>query len=605
MCSILCEADFTGALDFSSISAMSRVMKSRGPDDSGMMGDGNVCFAHNRLAVMDPEGGHQPMRICRDGKYYSIIYNGEIYNVPELKEALLQNGIEMSTSCDTEAVLYSYILYGESCPEHLNGIFAFIIYDESERKLFMARDRLGVKPFFYTEVGNTLICASEVKALLADKRIKPELCREGIWQLLFMSPVTANGSGVFKNIKELLPGECGVYDENGLSLRKYWKLRAAPFTDDADTAAEKVRFLLRDAVRRQLVSDVPVCTFLSGGLDSSAVSAIAAEYFREKGETLSTYSFEYEGNKREFKSSLFQPQGDDEFAVAAAQHIGSSHTVLTAPTKAVAECLRYAVHARDLPGQADIDSSLLYFCKRIKQRHTVALSGECADEIFGGYPWFYRPEMLGRDFFPWIHDPYLRPSMFDPDFAHAEEGYEYTSSLYRDIKLSADCLEDDSDTMRTSRIATVLSVDCFMTSLLERKDRMSMYSALEVRVPFADHRIIEYVYNVPWEIKFEGGVEKALLRKAMKGYLPDMILYRKKSPYPKTHAKEYERIVTETLCRRLRSKSPLSDILNEKAFKAMLLSEDETWFGQLMSKPQLIAWLLQLDYFLEDYKVML
>lgn len=605
MCSILSAADFTMTPDFLSVQEMNATMKSRGPDDTGIICDSNVCLAHNRLAVMDPDNGHQPMRINHGGRYYSIIYNGEVYNVPELKEELAQSGITLSTSCDTEAVLYSYVIYGEDCPKHLNGIFAFIIYDESEKKLFMARDRLGVKPFFYTQVGTTLLCASEVKALLADSRVKPILDSEGIWQLLFMSPVTANGSGVFKNIKELLPGECGVYDENGLKLRKYWELRAAPFTDDPDTAAEKVRFLLRDAVRRQLVSDVPLCTFLSGGLDSSAISAIASEYFKEKGETLSTYSFEYEGNKSEFKSSLFQPQGDDEFAVYTAQQIGSSHTVLTAPTKAVADCLRSAVHARDLPGQADIDSSLLYFCRRIKERHTVALSGECADEIFGGYPWFYRPEMLHRDFFPWIHDPLLRPSLFDPSFAKADEGFEYASQLYKDIKSSADCLDDDSDSMRTSRIATVLSVDCFMTSLLERKDRMSMYSALEVRVPFADHRIIEYVYNVPWEIKFEGGVEKALLRKAMTGYLPEKILYRKKSPYPKTHAKEYERLVTDMLCKRLRAKSPLSCILNEKAFRAMLLSEDETWFGQLMSKPQLIAWLLQFDLFLEDYKVIL
>ncbi len=605
MCSVTAIADFNRPqnTDCPIISAMGDTMRRRGPDDNAVFCDSHVSLQHNRLAVMDPENGKQPMRICVNGKYYTIIYNGEIYNTQELRREISLAGHSLSTSCDTEIVLYSYILHGTDCPMHLNGIFAFIIYDEAAQLLFLARDRFGVKPFFYTFCGSALLCASELKALLAHPCVRPEIDRQGIWQLLFLSPVTVNGSGIFKGINELHPAECGIFNSSGLKLWKYWQLEAAPCTDTADRAADHVRYLLTDAVHRQLASDVPLCTFLSGGLDSSAISAIAAKYYAQKGITLSTYSFEYEGNKQEFTKTLFQPNGDDEYAAWLAEQLGTDHTVLTASSQTVASCLREAVSARDFPGQADIDSSLLYFCSEIKKNHTVALSGECADEIFGGYPWFYRPEMLQRDFFPWIHDPMLRPSLFREDFADTKNGYDYASSVYKDIISAVPTLEGEPLEDRNARIATILSVDCFMASLLERKDRMSMYSALEVRVPFADHRILEYVYNVPWSIKFDGGVEKALLRNAMKDYLPERILKRKKSPYPKTHVKEYERIVTATLNRRIENGSPIASLLNTKAYRAMLTGESDTWFGQLMSKPQLIAWLLQFDYWLEDYNV--
>ena len=333
------------------------------------------------------------------------------------------------------------------------------------------------------------------------------------------------------------------------------------------------------------------------------LTAMTARLYRDRGEVLSTYSFEYENNKENFKQSLFQPQGDDDYARYLAAYLGTDHTVLTAPNREVARCLTAAVGARDFPGQADIDSSLLYFCAKIKDRHTVALSGECADEIFGGYPWFYRPEMLYRDFFPWIHEPMERAGIFREAFAKPREGYAFLSGEYR--KIIADCpmLPEDSETMRTARIATCLSVGYFMTSLLERKDRMSMYSGVEVRVPFADHRILEYVYNVPWDIKFENGVEKALLRHAAKAWLPDKIIWRKKSPYPKTHSPEYRNAVTEMLKARLKKPGILSEEINRKVLDEILSGEDKTWFGQLMSTPQLIAWLIQFDDWAETYRV--
>jgi asparagine synthase (glutamine-hydrolysing) len=585
------------------VANMGATMKSRGPDASDSFSDNYTALQHNRLAVMDVENGKQPMQITYCGRQYVIVYNGEIYNVPELKKDLIGKGAVFTTSCDTEAVLWSYIMYGNSCPELLNGIFAFLVYDIHERKVFFARDRLGVKPFFYGTGSTSFMFASEIKSLLCCPDISRRVDKSGLWQLLFLTPVTLKGSEIFRDIKEIKPGWCGEFSkQNGLKLREYWRLTAKPFYGTKESAVEETTYLLVDAVRRQVVSDVPLCTFLSGGLDSSVLTSLAADEYKKKGETLSTYSFEYEGNKENFKKSLFQPQGDDEYAVYLAEILGTNHTVLTAPTNAVAECLIDATLSRDFPGQADIDSSLLYFCEQVKKNHTVAISGECSDEIFGGYPWFYRPEMLYRDFFPWIHEPFERVGLFRNEFAKPEEGYDYLSKQY--LKIIGDCsvLPTDSDSMRTSRIATNLSVDYFMTSLLERKDRMSMHSGLEVRVPFADHRILEFVYNVPWEIKFENEVEKALLRNSMRDKLPEKILWRKKSPYPKTHNPKYREKVTEMLKPRLKY-GPLADILDKRKLEQLLIGDDKTWFGQLMSTPQLLAWLIQFDTWIKEYKV--
>ena len=578
----------------------------RGPDASGSFFAPGVGFYHNRLAVMDPEGGAQPMRAFFRGVWYTIIYNGEIYNSAELRAELSAMGASFRTACDTETVLWSYILWGAECPCHLNGIFAFAVYDPAREQVFLARDRLGVKPLFYAEVGGCFYFASEIKALLAHPEIPAEIDRKGLWQLFYLSPVTLPGSGVFRHVHELLPAHRASVTREGVSFSPYWQLEARECRDDAATAAATVRELFVDAVTRQLGSDVPLAVLLSGGLDSSAITAVAARALHARGEQLSTYSFEYEGNRENFKSTLFQPEGDDCFAADLAAELGTAHTVLTAPTAAVAEHLATAARARDLAGQADIDSSLLYFCREIKKRHTVLLSGECSDEIFGGYPWFYRPEMLYRDFFPWLHDPHTRISLFDDSVVHAAEGLSYLREVCRESRAACPVLEGECEADRTARVATFLSTRYFMANLLARKDRMSMYAAVEVRVPFADHRILEYVFNVPWSIKFENGVEKALLRRAMEGYLPDRILRRKKSPYPKTHNPAYETLVRGMLADRLANPDGfLAATLDRRRLASLLDGENTTWFGQLMARPQLLAWLCQVDEFFTHYKIKL
>ncbi|MGM9680448.1 MAG: asparagine synthase (glutamine-hydrolyzing) [Eubacteriales bacterium] len=592
--------------DVTPIARMNGVMTHRGPDDCGIaVLSPTAALGHNRLAVMDPLGGVQPMTRTLSGKTATIVYNGEIYNAPELRNELSDAGATFTTSCDTEAVLYAYLHWGEDCPSHLNGIFAFLIYDHQSRELLAVRDRLGVKPLYYARLSDGgWLFASEIKGILAHGGIPAVVDRQGLWQLLFLTPTTLPGTTVYKGISQLEPGKRMKIGPNGVKTDRYWSLRAEKCTDSPAEAAEKVRAILSDAVRRQICSDVPLCTFLSGGLDSSVITALAVEDLKKEGKVLSTYSFEYAHNRENFHTSLFQPGSDDDFAPELAKWLGTDHTVLTATDEDVAGLLEDAAYYRDLPGQADIDSSLLYYCRQVKKRHTVALSGECSDEIFGGYPWFYRPEMLSRGFFPWIHDPFVRAKLIRPEVAGAEEGYAWLSDCYHKVIDRTPLADSDDGDMIVSRRATVLSTEFFMANLLERKDRMSMAASLEVRVPFADHRIIEYVYNLPWDIKFAGGVEKALLRNAMGDLLPEKVLWRKKSPYPKTHSPGYEHLVQSMLSERMKKDCLFCELVDRQAVRNLLDgSGGGTWFGQLMGRPQLMGWLVQLAAFLDHCRV--
>lgn len=582
---------------------MNQSLSHRGPDDHGIFQDENVCLLHNRLAVMDPRHGQQPYSIVYSDRQYTIIYNGELYNTAELRADLAEHGIHTSTSCDTEVLLWTYILYKSECPKHLNGIFAFIVYDHSEGSLFIARDRMGVKPLYYAQTGNQWLFASEPKAILNSGKIRPIIDRKGLWELVFLSPMTLPESAVFRDIHQLLPGERMLIQDGRVSRDFYWRLEARVCEDSLQDATAYLRELLIDTVNKQIQADVPLCCFLSGGLDSSILTALASRQLSAKGERLSSYSFEYENNSTNFQASLFQPNRDEDYAARLSHDIGTHHTVLTAPTDEILRLLPIAARFRDLPGQADIDSSLLYFCQQVKKTHTVAISGECSDEIFGGYPWFYRPEMISRNFFPWLHDPFARAKLFREDILQPTLGYDYLTHVYTDFLASCPICDSDSDSMRRSRYATCLSVNFFMQNLLTRKDRMSMAVGLEVRVPFADHRIIEYLYNLPWEYKYRNCVEKSLLRDISAPFLPSYIINRKKSPYPKTFDPAYEFHARKQLSALLKRDSLFSALLNPSALDAFYSGENTTWFGQLMSRPQLLGWLIQLSDWLDHSAV--
>lgn len=581
---------------------MQASLSRRGPDQRGMAVFDSAALIHARLSVMDPENGRQPMRFGR----FTIIYNGELYNTPELRRELSALGHVFENRSDTEVLLHAYAEYGEAVVEKLNGIYAFAVWDEGEKKLFLCRDRMGVKPLFYARRRGALLFASELKALLRHPWVEPEVTREGLAQVLLLGPGRVPGSGVFKDVFELLPGECGFYapGEDTLTLRRYWRLHDAPRRDTFPEAVEKVRALVTDAITRQLVSDVPLCTFLSGGLDSSLISSVANAEYKKRGWTLDTVSVDYLDNAKYFKTSKFQPNSDPAFIKIMADFLDGNHHLITLDTPELVRALYDAVEARDLPGMADVDSSLLLFCREIKKIATVAVSGECADEIFGGYPWYRDPTIREREGFPWAQSTAYRTT-FIKDGVLDVEPAEFVDYYYRKTCWESDILPGTNALETRMKQMMNLNVDWFMQTLLDRKDRMSMWSSLEVRVPFCDHRIAEYLYTAPWAYKDHDGYEKGLLREAMRGVLPDEVLWRKKSPYPKTHNPAYLAAVNSELAAVIADRSqPLHELIREEALRELMVSDRAVpWYGQLMTTPQTVAWFLQLNHWLRTYKV--
>jgi asparagine synthase (glutamine-hydrolysing) len=597
--------DFDRDVRAMELGGMARAMAHRGPDQKGAYIARDAALFHHRLSVIDPEKGRQPMTAAIANETYTIVYNGELYNTAEIRTQLKDKGYEFSGHSDTEVLLKAYIQWGAHCVERFNGIFAFAIYETAAQRLFIARDRMGVKPFFYALRQGAFLFASELKGLLAHPWVEPQADREGIREVILTGPGRTPGCGVFKDIYELPPACRGYFDKNGLAIQRYWKLRPHTHRDDLETTIGQVRALVTDAIERQLVSDVPIGTFLSGGLDSGLICSIANDRLRRQGKRLKTFSVDYKDNKKYFQAGKFQPTSDSDYILKLRDWLGCDHTLVTLDSLELADALYDAVDARDLPGMSDVDSSLLLFCKTIKQQVTVALSGECADEIFGGYPWYRDEKIRMTEGFPWAQSIQHRAGFLQPDYAQGLDAQEYVMEKYRATVSDADTLAEDSPTDKRMRQMMRLNTDWFMQTLLDRKDRMSMYSALEVRVPFCDHRIAEYLYSVPWEMKDYGHYEKGLLRKAMEGYLPDEILWRKKSPYPKTHNPSYMRIVSQRLRALLESGcAPIFQIVRPEALSALLEDNDpQPWYGQLMTTPQTIAYMLQVNYWLEKYKV--
>ena len=582
------------------IQKMLRTMQRRGPDGNSVAMTAGVCLLHARLAIIDPAGGQQPMKLQWEGRNYTLIYNGELYNTRELRSDLIKLGHVFETLSDTEVLLHAFAQWGENCLSRLNGIYGFAVWERERKRLFLARDRMGVKPLFYKLHQDGFLFASEIKTILEYPTVERLLDQEGIGELLLLGPGRTPGSGVFKDIRELEPGEYGWYENGRLTTYRYWKLTDREHRDTFDETADKVRFLVKDAITRQMVSDVPIGTFLSGGLDSSLITAICA---KEKGESLPTFSLDFQNNDKYFVPGKFQPASDSAYIQLMRDQLQTDHhwTVLNPET--LLQTLEAATIARDLPGMADVDFSLLAFCKEIAGHVKVALSGECADEIFGGYPWFRDPQVLSSQGFPWAQNTAHRAKFLHPGIDI--DPVAFVHSRYEKTIADTDILPGTPDQERQMKQMVNLNYRWFMQTLLDRKDRMSMYSSLEVRVPFCDHRIAEYLYSVPWAYKDYRGVEKGLLRHAMEGILPREILWRKKSPYPKTYDPKYMELVSNALREVLRQKdAPILQIVRRESLEELLTAEYTwPWYGQLMKVPQTIAYMLQLNFWLTEYRV--
>ncbi len=521
------------------------------------------------------------------GKYI-MCYNGQIYNTEELRDVLIQNGFTFSGHSDTEVLLKSYIHYGNDVVNHLNGIFTFAIWNDKKKELFMARDHFGIKPLFYTIRNNQIIFASELKALFEHPLVKKVLDNQGIAELFGIGPSHTPGTTVFKDIYEIKPAHFAIFNESGFHTNRYWKLESKKHTDDLDKTCKNIYDLLEDSITRQLVSDVPLCTFLSGGLDSSIITKFAADYYKKHGlPTLNTYSIDYVDNDKNFVKSDFQPNSDGYYIDIMKNLLETNHHSIVIDTPELAKYLKDAMIARDMPGMADVDSSLLLFCKNVKKEMTVSLTGECADEIFGGYPWFFREDSLKSGTFPWSIAITERQNLLNPSIGKKVNLKEYIDFRYNESLSDVDILESDSEETAEKRKISHLTLNWFMQTLLDRSDRMAMYNGFEIRVPFCDYRLAQYVWNIPWEMKALNRREKGLLRYIAKSFLPKEIVDRKKSPYPKTHNPTYLQAVKNMLSDIMKDKNaPINDLLNRDYILEILDSNGTSfkrpWFGQLM-----------------------
>ncbi|HEY7433214.1 MAG TPA: asparagine synthase (glutamine-hydrolyzing) [Streptosporangiaceae bacterium] len=528
------------------LDAMTATMACRGPDAGDTWLDRHAALGHRRLAVIDIEGGTQPMQAAGPRGPAVMVYSGETYNYTELREELRGRGHRFRTESDTEVVLRGYLEWGAAVAERLNGMYAVAIWDQREQQLVMIRDRMGIKPFYYYPTPDGVLFGSEPKAILANPAARRVVDSEGLHELLSFSKTP--GQAVWAGMREVLPGTVVTAGRAGLRERCYWQLATTEHADGEQATVAHVRELLDDIVRRQLVADVPRCVLLSGGLDSSALTALAAGQLGRHGEKVRSFAVDFVGQEENFQADDFRPTPDSPFVHDVARHVGSLHSDIVLDHDALADpaVRREVLVARDIPaGLGDMDGSLYLLFRAIREHSTVALSGESADEVFGGYRWFHQPEIVQVKAFPWMTasataGPAAQPDgLYAPGLAQRLDLPGYLADRYAEAVAEVTYLPGESEHERLMRAVCYLHLTRFVRLLLDRKDRMSMAVGLEVRVPFCDHRLVEYVYNTPWSLKSYDGREKSLLRGAARDVLPQSVVERVKSPYPSTQDARY------------------------------------------------------------------
>ncbi len=524
------------------IAAMTETMACRGPDACGVWVDRHAALGHRRLSVIDLVGGAQPMSASTPDGEVVLIFAGEIYNFVELRAELAAAGQRFRTSSDTEVILRGYLQWGDAVVDRLNGMFSFAIWDARVSRLVLVRDRLGIKPLYFMRTGDGVLFGSEAKAILANPAAPRVVDADGLreWLAFIMTPRHAMWSGM----NQVEPGTVVVVDEGGLRERRYWRLEARDHRDDLTTTLHRVRELLDDTVARQLVADVPQCVLLSGGLDSSALTALAASALGS--ERVRSFSVDFVGRTESFLPDDLRSTPDAPYVRAVADHTGSDHANIVLDSTALAdpEIRRAALVARDMPvGFGEMDFSLYLLFRAIRERSTVALSGEVADELFGGYRQFHDPEIARMPEFPWIA---INAGPLDKDGTGLRQSLlkvldldTYRADGYASAAAAVGRLDSEDAGEHRMRVMSHLHLTRFVRFLLERKDRLSMAVGLEVRVPFGDHRLVEYVYNAPWALKNYDGREKSLLRGAVRDALPASVVDRPKAAYPSTQDPSY------------------------------------------------------------------
>jgi asparagine synthase (glutamine-hydrolysing) len=610
MCGIAGWIDWSGNLTNQAliIERMADTEKHRGPDQAGSWLSPHAALAHRRLIVIDPNCGPQPMIYGEGNNVYALTYNGEIYNFRELRHELEHLGHIFHSQTDTEVLLYSYLEWGEDCVQRLNGIFAFGLWDEARQRLLLVRDHLGVKPLFYAQRGSSVIFGSELKALLAHPLVKPEVDLDGLASI-FVPSIHRPGFGNYRDVHEVRPGHMILFERDGSQTTQYWSLHSAAHTDDLATTTEHVRALLEDTVRRQLFADVPVVTMLSGGLDSSGLTALAGREFRRAGKTLNSYSIDYAESNEHFQGYDMRPSLDDPWVQRVSEYVGTRHHKVLVDTPDLIENLLVPMRAYDWPSRGQIQTSLYLLFRAMKQDATVALSGESADEVFGGYPWFHDEMRVNAQTFPWLveieggHGQNLETSWnwVSDDLRKKLQLDVYVARQYQEAMAEVPRLEGEDARDARMREIFYLNISRFLPVLLDRKDRMSMASGFEARVPFCDYRLVEYVWNIPWAMKNVDNIEKGILRRAFSDVLPDDARKRKKSAYPMSQNPSYLQALRVWTSHILAdTNEPVHALINPKVVRAIVEGSQQNEMAV-----RLCEQVIQLNAWLKEYNVIL
>lgn len=543
----------------------------------------------------------------RHGKTYHLLFGGELYNRNDLRALVSGEAIQTELQDDATLLLHCFLDFGETLFEKLRGSFSFALAIEEEHCLYLVRDGLGTKPLFYAETNHSILFGTEIKAILAHPDIEATLSLPGIRQLFLLGPARIPGSTLFDGIHEVNPGSFVRIKNNRIHKHTYWELKTARHTDSYQDTVTKTGELIKNAIANQAQTPANIACLLSGGVDSSIVTAVYAGLMAEKGAAVSTYSFEYEDNDTYFSSNSFQPSLDRPFVERMVSFLGTRHTDLRCSQEDLAANLTASLVAHDMPAMGDIDASLLIFCRKISPFHKAVFTGECADEVFGGYPWFHKKELLSVNTFPWSWDTEFRTGLLQEELTGRLSPVQFIDEVYANAADAVSFLPEENELDRIRRTNNHLSLGWFGATLLDRMERCSAATGLFAKLPFADRDLVEYIYNVPWDMRIQKDVIKYLLRDAFRDLLPEEVLFRKKSPYPKTYHPRYEELLKNELLSRINDPaSPLLTFVDKNKLSAYIVSPKDyskPWYGQLMAGPQMLSYFIQIDQWIKTYHI--
>lgn len=585
MSSILFKTNFYGCTNKEKFLNALNMTGSNTPDETGVMFTDLFALGHKRLCIRDKTNGHQPMSEYN----HHLAFCGQIYNIKEIQD-------NKSEHSDTKGLLKCLINLQEAAFDKLNGSFSFVYINNDT--VYAVRDHIGSKPLYYSFIDDDIIISTNIKGIL-EYGVEAVMGQLEICNLLGLSPSHKPGHTLYKGIYEIKPGHYLKFNKkDGIKMVKYFDVKREPHIMDYQSTVDYVRYLVKDSVEKELVSDYGISCLLSGGLDSSIVGAIASD----KVSKLKTYSIDYEDNNIDFKPNEFEKSRDAEFIPFMINKYDLNHTSNLIDNCTIIDYLKSCVELRDGPGMADIDASLLYLCKEVGNNYKCTLTGECADELFGGYAWFKNPDLST---FPWIRNLDYRLSLVNKKILDKVDVKKFVDDTLKEAIKEAPVDENDNEKQKKELQMNYLNLKFVMTQLLDRMSSIGAGVNVEGRIPFADKRIVKFAYNIPYEYKCYNGIEKGILRDAFKDILPEEIVNRRKSPYPKSQAKSYHNKIKREFEKLFSKDSRIFEIFDkQKLFE--LLDKDEMdcpWYGQLMRYDSFLGYLLQVNYWLEKYNV--